>query len=160
MNQSSGAAGNIFPTKAAFAEYFGIDTNEIIPALIGAIEERSSPNLVSEGACQEVVIETPDLDQLPILRHFENDGGRYITSGVIVAKHPEHGQNLDFHRCMQFSGTEMAMRVVKGRHFDAFLEDLGQVDVAVCVGCGPNVLAAAATSVRDRYGRAGDRQCP
>jgi 2,5-furandicarboxylate decarboxylase 1 len=142
------AAGNIFPTKAAFAEYFGIDTNEIIPALIGAVEERSSPNLVSEGACQEVVIDTPDLDLLPILQHFENDGGRYITSGVIIAKHPEHGQNLDFHRCMQFSGTEMAMRVVKGRHFDAFLEDLGQVDVAVCVGCGPNVLAAAATSVQ------------
>lgn len=141
------AAGNIFPTKAAFAEYFGIDTNEIIPALIGAVEERSSPKLVSEGACQDVVIDTPDLDLLPILQHFENDGGRYITSGVVIAKHPEHGQNLDFHRCMQFSGTEMAMRVVKGRHFDAFLQDLGQVDVAVCVGCGPNLLAAAATSV-------------
>jgi 2,5-furandicarboxylate decarboxylase 1 len=48
---------------------------------------------------------------------------------------------------MQITGTEMAMRVVKGRHFDAFLEDLSQVDVAVCIGCGPNVLAAAATSV-------------
>mgnify|MGYP001825483596 CR=1 FL=1 len=142
------AAGNIFPTKAAFAEYFGIATNEIIPALIEAVEERSSPELVSEGACQEVVIDPPDLDLLPILQHFENDGGRYITSGVIIAKHPDHGQNLDFHRCMQFSGTEMAMRVVKGRHFDAFLKDLGQVDVAVCVGCGPNVLAAAATSVQ------------
>jgi UbiD family decarboxylase len=89
----------------------------------------------------------PDLDQLPILRHFDNDGGRYITSGVMIAKHPDHGQNLDFHRCMQISRTELAMRVVKGRNFDSFLRDLGQVDVAVCVGCGPNVLAAAATSV-------------
>jgi UbiD family decarboxylase len=48
---------------------------------------------------------------------------------------------------MQFSTQEMAMRVVAGRHFDTFLEDLGGVDVAVCVGCAPNVLAAAATSV-------------
>ena len=142
------AAGNIFPTKASFAAYFGIDQKEIIPALAGAIEERSSPNLVTEGACQEVHHETPDLNLLPILRHFEHDGGRYITSGVMIAKHPEYGQNLDFHRCMQFSGTEMAMRVVKGRHFDAFLEDLGAMDVAVCIGCGPNVLAAAATSVQ------------
>jgi len=39
------------------------------------------------------------------------------------------------------------MRVVKGRHFDAFLQELGHVDVAVCVGVPPNVLAAAATSV-------------
>jgi UbiD family decarboxylase len=48
---------------------------------------------------------------------------------------------------MQFSKTELAVRVVKGRHFDAFLEELGQVDVAVCIGTPPNVLAAAATSV-------------
>ena len=141
------AVGNIFPTKASFAEYFGYEIKEIIPALLSAIDKPSSPELVAEGACQEVVFVKPDLNQLPILRHFENDGGRYITSGVIVARHPAHGQNLDFHRCMQVSNTEMAMRVVKGRHFDAFLEDLRQVDVAICVGCGPNVLAAAATSV-------------
>jgi UbiD family decarboxylase len=48
---------------------------------------------------------------------------------------------------MQFSGNEMAMRVVAGRHFDTFLENLGEVDAAICVGCAPNVLAAAATSV-------------
>jgi len=140
-------AGNIFPTKAAFGDYFGLDSTEIIPTLTQAIENRSSPQEIFDAACQEVVREDLNLDQLPILRHFEDDGGRYITSGVIIARHPEYGQNLDFHRCMQVSSTEMVMRVVKGRHFDAFLEDLGQVDVAVCIGCSPNVLAAAATSV-------------
>jgi UbiD family decarboxylase len=141
------ASGNIFPSKDAFARYFNLQASDLIPTLIRAIEERSNPRQVAEGACQEVVVEKPNLDQLPILRHFEGDGGRYITSGVIAARHPDHGQNLDFHRCMQISSTEMAMRVVKGRHFDAFLEELGQVDVTMCVGCGPNVLAAAATSV-------------
>ena len=48
---------------------------------------------------------------------------------------------------MQFSKTEMAIRVVRGRHFDRFLEDLGSLDVAVCIGVPPHVLAAAATSV-------------
>ncbi|MCJ7695014.1 MAG: UbiD family decarboxylase, partial [Anaerolineaceae bacterium] len=65
----------------------------------------------------------------------------------MVAKHPVHGQNLDFHRRMQFSKTEMAVRVVKTRHFDTFLEDLGQVDVAICFGVSPAVMIAAATSV-------------
>jgi UbiD family decarboxylase len=87
------------------------------------------------------------LNILPILRHFDNDGGDFITSGVFIAKHPIHGQNMDFHRAMPFSATEMAIRVVKGRHFDAFLAVLGQVDVAICIGNAPNVLAAAATSV-------------
>ena len=41
----------------------------------------------------------------------------------------------------------MAVRVVRSRHFDTFLQDLKQVDVAICIGNAPNVLAAAATSV-------------
>ena len=48
---------------------------------------------------------------------------------------------------MQISATEMSVRVVKGRHFDAYLEDLGQVEVAICVGNTPNVLVAGAISV-------------
>ena len=139
--------GNLFPSKREFADYFGLTKEEIIPTLARAIERRSNPEVINEGVCQEVVVTNPDLDALPILRHFSADGGNYITSGVVVAKHPEYGQNLDFHRCMQFSGTEMAMRVVRGRHFDVFLQELGEVDVALCVGIAPNILAAAATSV-------------
>jgi len=139
--------GNLFPSKGAIADYFGIQVPGIIPLLSRAIENRSKPEVVESGACHQVVDLDPDLDRLPILKHFEGDGGSYITSGVFVVGHPQHGQNLDFHRCMQISPTEMAVRVVKGRHFDAFLEDLGQMDVAVCVGTPPNVLAAAATSV-------------
>jgi UbiD family decarboxylase len=90
---------------------------------------------------------SPDLDDLPILRHCETDGGNYISAGVVIAKHPAYGQNADFHRCMQFSKTEMAVRVVRSRHFDTFLQDRKGIEVAVCVGNAPNVLAAAATSV-------------
>lgn len=139
--------GNLFCTKAAFAGYFGIPVNQIIPTLARAIETRRPPEVVERPPCQEVVIEQPDLDALPLLLHSAVDGGRYISSGVVIARHPVYGQNVDFHRCMQFSPTEMAMRVVRSRHFDRFLQELGAVDVAVCVGCPPNVLAAAATSV-------------
>jgi UbiD family decarboxylase len=48
---------------------------------------------------------------------------------------------------MQFSKTEMAMRVVRSRHFDIYLHDLEEIEVAICVGNSPNVLAAAAMSV-------------
>lgn len=140
-------AGNLFCTKAGFAGYFGIPVSQIIPTLTRAIERRSPPEIVASAPCQEVVETAPNLDALPILRHCEQDGGNYISSGVMVARHPLHGLNVDFHRLMQFSPTEMAARVVRSRHFDTFLRDRGQVDVAVCIGNPPNVLAAAATSV-------------
>jgi 2,5-furandicarboxylate decarboxylase 1 len=139
--------GNLLCTKASFADYLGIGIAEIIPTLSMAIDERAPCQVVDEAPCQEVVHLSPDLDDLPILRHFENDGGKYITSGVVIAAHPEHGQNVDFHRCMQFSKTEMAVRVVRSRDFDTFLQDRGAVDVAICIGNAPNVLMAAATSV-------------
>ena len=76
----------------------------------------------------------------------KSDGGNYISSGIVLARHPQHGQNVDFHRCMQISRRELAMRVVQSRHFSQYLNELKAVDVAICVGNGPNVLAAAATS--------------
>lgn len=139
-------AGNLFTSKIAIADYFGISVKEMIPKLTQAIALPQPCRVVESGPCQEVIIPEPDLDALPILRHCCQDGGRYITSGVFTARHPVHGQNLDFHRCMQFSPGEMAVRVVKGRHFDLFLSELGQVDVAVCIGLPPSVLVAAATS--------------
>jgi UbiD family decarboxylase len=139
--------GNLFCTKASFADYLGIPVEQVIPHLAHAIDARRPCPIVHQAACQQVVVEQPDLETLPILRHCQGDGGNYISSGVVIAHHPQHGQNVDFHRCMQLSQAEMAMRVVKGRHFDTFLNELGAVEVAVCVGCPPNVLAAAATSV-------------
>lgn len=139
--------GNLFCTKTAFAAYFGLSPRDLIPVLARAAEERRPGTVVESAPCQEVVNLEPDLEALPILTHCEGDGGPYISSGVFVARHPVWGQNADFHRCMRLSKTEMAVRVVRGRDFDRFLQDLGAVDVAICIGNSPNVLAAAATSL-------------
>jgi UbiD family decarboxylase len=87
------------------------------------------------------------LDKLPILFHCEKDGGNYISSAVVITRDPDYGQNVDFHRAMQFSKDKFAIRVVRGRHFHQFLERNGELDVAFCIGNTPNVLIAGATSV-------------
>ncbi len=139
--------GNLFCGKGPFADYLGLQPSAIIATLSQAIDRRSPCQVVKTAPCQEVVISNPDLDDLPMLRHCAGDGGHYISSGVCIIKHPRYGQNADFHRCMQFSKTELAVRVVRSRHFDLFLQDLQALDVAICIGNPPNVLAAAATSV-------------
>jgi UbiD family decarboxylase len=139
--------GNLMCDKTSFAKHLGIEVAQLIPTLAEAIDNRAPCEVIDTAPCQEVVQIEPDLDDLPILNHFERDGGNYITSGVVVAAHPEYGQNLDFHRCMQFSKTEMAVRIVRTRDFDTFLRDRGEVDVAMCIGNAPHVMVAAATSV-------------
>ena len=139
--------GNVFCTKNVIASYFGITPADLIPMLSKAISERSEPEIVSNAPCQEIVESSIDLDKIPILFHCEKDGGNYISSAVVVTRDPDYGQNLDFHRAMQFSKDKFATRIVKGRHFYKFLEKNGEVEVAFCIGNTPNILIAGATSV-------------
>ena len=140
-------AGNIFPTKQTVADYLGCKVSELIPKISNAIENPSKPEVVEEAPCQEVEIDEIDLDKLPILFHCPSDGGNYISSGVVIAKSSEHGQNLDFHRCMQITKNKFVVRIVKKRNFDTFLNEQKEMPIAICVGNGANVLVAAATSV-------------
>ncbi|MHA2266416.1 MAG: UbiD family decarboxylase [Promethearchaeota archaeon] len=139
--------GNVFCTKDVIASYFGVAPADLIPMLSRAIEERSEPEILTKAPCQEVVESNVDLDKIPILFHGEKDGGNYVSSAVVVTRDPDYGQNLDFHRAMQYSKDKFATRIVKGRHFYQFLEKNGEVEVAFCVGNTPNILIAGATSV-------------
>jgi UbiD family decarboxylase len=141
-------AGNVFCTKESIADYFKITTADLIPQLTAAIDDRSPPEEISGAPCHEVIMDAVNLDKLPILKHNERDGGRYISSAVVVTKDPEFGQNLDFHRAMQFTENRMSTRIIKGRDFYKFLERSGEVEAAYCVGNTPNILVAAATSVK------------
>ena len=146
--QNYRVAGNIFSTKTSIADYFGISTDHLIPRLTEAIDKRSIPEIINNAPCQELIMDQVNLDNLPILKHNERDGGRYISSAVVVTKDPEYGQNLDFHRAMQYAKNRMSTRIIKGRDFYKFLDRTGEVDAAYCVGNTPNILVAAATSVK------------
>ncbi len=140
-------ACNIFPTKKQIARYLQVDTGDLLGRIIHAIEHPSRPEQVDRAPCQEVELESVDLDRLPLLFHCEKDGGNYITSGVVVARDAELGQNLDYHRMMQVGRDRLSVRVVSGRHFHRFLEKNRKMPMAVCIGNGANVMLAGATSV-------------
>ncbi len=138
-------AANIFPTKKHVAEAFECTTSELIPKMIKAIENPTKPEIIKKGECFEEELEV-DLDKLPILFHCEKDGGNYISSGVIIAKDSEHGQNMSFHRCMQLDKTKFSVRILQ-RHLNEFIEkNNGKLEIAMCVGNSPQVLLAGAIS--------------
>ena len=139
--------GNLICTKDVIASYFGVSAEDLIPMLSKAISEHSEPEIISKAPCQEIIEINIDLDKLPILFHCEQDGGNYISSAVVITRDPDYGQNMDFHRAMQFSKNKFSTRIVRDRHFDKFLEKNGELDVAFCIGNTPNILIAGATSV-------------
>ena len=139
--------GNLFCDKASFADYFGIRVNEIIPFLARAIDQRRPGEIVADAPCQEVVVTDPNLDTLPILRHCELDGGNYISSGVVITKHPQlrpERRLPSLHAILADRDGRAHRALAPLRHLPARSR---QLDVAICVGNSPNVLAAAATSV-------------
>ena len=138
--------GNLISSRELVASSLGIGEEQLLGALVGAINNPKKPEVVGSGPCQEVV-EDPDLNALPILRYMPKDGGKYIASAVCITKDPETGaRNSSFHRLMQMDGSHFAARIVEGRGTYTSLKKTGELDVAICVGNSVPVLLAGATS--------------
>ncbi len=66
------------------------------------------PRTVKSAPCQEV-IEEPDLEQLPIIKCWPQDGGKYITLPLVFTKDPENGQqNVGMYRMQVYDKKQPA----------------------------------------------------
>ncbi|HET7003063.1 MAG TPA: menaquinone biosynthesis decarboxylase [Puia sp.] len=103
-----------------------------------------------KGECQAVVLESPDLNKLPIITCWPKDGGPFITLPVIHTKDPETGiRNVGMYR-MQLIGEKVTgmhwhKHKVSARHFEAYKKLKKRMPVAVAMGGDP-VYAYAATA--------------
>jgi 4-hydroxy-3-polyprenylbenzoate decarboxylase len=101
------------------------------------------PKVVSgKGACQEVVMEKPDLSKLPILKCWPQDGGRFITLPAIHTKDPVSGtRNIGMYRMQVFDDTMTGMHwhkhKVSARHFNEYKKLGKRMPVAVALGGDP-----------------------
>jgi len=133
---------NVCASRELVALALGVKPGELLRTLLRAIERPGEPERIKARGYREL---PPDLGLLPILLHYPFDGGRYLTGGVVVARDPELGINLSFHRMMVVGRNEVVIRILP-RHLHTFLER-GLREFAVCVGCAPHVLLSAATSL-------------
>ena len=141
------AVGNIFSTRAKIAEAMGIAPADIVKHMLYAIDHPVDTAVIAdpEFRYQEL---PADLMRLPICKYFPEDGGRYISSGVIVA---EYGgkRNVSFHRMMIMDGDSIAVRLVPRHLYTMFNNAKAngeELKVSICIGNRPEVLLAAATS--------------
>ena len=106
------------------------------------------PKRVRHAACQELE-EPPDLQQLPIMKCWPKDAGRFLTCGMVLTHDPETDvRNLGIYR-MQVVGPDrvlMHWQIQKGGGFHYWkAQQQGKaLAVAVVIGGDPIYYLAAA----------------
>src|SRR5579872_3198577 len=68
------------------------------------------PKTVSGGSCQDVVIDDPDLTQLPVLTTWPLDAGPFITLPLVITKDRKTGRgNVGMYRMQVYGAHETGM---------------------------------------------------
>jgi len=115
-----------------------------------------APRRVGRAPCQEVVEENPDLFELPALKCWPGDGGRFLTLPMVITRHPETGQrNVGMYRMQIYDGRTTGMHwhphKVGAEHFRRG-EALGRrLPVAVALGSDPAVIYAATAPLPEEF---------
>jgi 4-hydroxy-3-polyprenylbenzoate decarboxylase len=106
----------------------------------------AAPRTVSEAPCQEVVETTdPSLAELPVLRCWPGDAGRYITLPAVFTRDPRTGaRNVGMYRLQVFDDRTLGMhwQTHKGgaEHESHATE---RMPVAIALGGDPALIYAA-----------------
>jgi 4-hydroxy-3-polyprenylbenzoate decarboxylase len=117
-----------------------MDALKMLP-MVGRLRDLM-PKTVKDAPCQEIVRRDGTLDELPILRCWPEDGGRYITFPLVITRDPESGQrNVGTYRMQVYDGRTTGMhwqRHKGGAQHYRVAERLGRrLEVAVALGPEP-----------------------
>ena len=135
----------LFAAKRRVAWSLGVGEDEVDQVYREREDAPLEPVLMSGPApCQEIVLtgDQIDLFSLPILRHYERDGGRYVTAGLQVAKDPTTGtRNVSIHRMLLLDRNHLTVFAPLGRHLRTIIErwhERGErAAVATAIGSEP-----------------------
>lgn len=107
------------------------------------------PRSVDQGKVQEVIV-TDDIDlfKLPFATHSRADAGKYITSGVVLARDPSHGTiNTGMYRMMIHDSQTITVNAAPdhdlGRIFASARELDQTVEIAIVIGHHPAYFIAS-----------------
>ncbi len=148
------AAGNLFANRDLLALGLGIQGPNLVSKLQDAIDSPSDSKGTVAGFSESSWDhnERADLSKLPILKHFENEAGRYLTAGIVVAKFPNSSsENLSFHRMLVLDKDKVAARIVP-RHLNQIMKEGRGEKIRVSVAIGPPPAVFVAASLQTKFG--------
>ncbi|MDP6562556.1 MAG: UbiD family decarboxylase [Candidatus Thalassarchaeum sp.] len=110
-----------------------------------------APRKVSKGACQQVVMEEPDVTRLPIPRTWPEDAGPFMTLPLVVTADPNTGEhNMGMYRSQVFGPREVGLHWQAHKHgADHADAATGRMPVAICLGGPPGLTFSAISPLPD-----------
>lgn len=109
------------------------------------------PKYVKNAPCQEMVMEEPDLDKIPILKCWPQDGGPFVTLPLVFTKNPATGKrNVGMYRLQKYDSRTTGMHWHIHKNGAENFRDMKakggeRIEAAVAIGTDP-VLTYAATA--------------
>ena len=112
----------------------------------------SFPKLETSGPVTEITSSSASFEDLPILKSWPDDAGRFITLGLVATKHPETGvRNLGVYRIQILDSTHALMHWQKhkrGAHHSDISKDKGEkIPTAIIIGGEPATIFSSIAPV-------------
>jgi len=112
----------------------------------------SFPKPENNGPVTEITSNLASFDNIPILKSWPNDAGRFITLGLVATKHPETGiRNLGVYRIQIVDSTHALMHWQKhkrGAHHGEIAKEKGEkIEAAIIIGCEPATIFSSIAPV-------------
>jgi 4-hydroxy-3-polyprenylbenzoate decarboxylase len=106
------------------------------------------------GACQDVIIRDPDIQKLPVLHCWPEDGGKFVTLPLVHTKDPVNGtRNTGMYRMQIFDEKTTGMHWHRHKggagHYEKYREKGRKMPVAVALGGDPVYTYTATAPLPD-----------
>lgn len=138
----------------------GLSRMEVPSGLLGKIKKLPElskmagafPKLVDSGPVAEVASKDASLGELPVLKSWPDDAGRFITMGMVATKHPGTGvRNIGMYRMQVVDDTHALVHWQKhkrgARHGDMARDRGEKIPAAVIIGADPATIFSSIAPV-------------
>lgn len=110
------------------ASLFGVAREQVpfrIAAAVGKWQKNKAAlpaKVLDRAPANEVIENEPDLSTLPLPVHALKDGGPYLDSSLVVARHPDTGGlNVSIHRMQMTHKDRLSFLIDPGRHLGEYV---------------------------------------
>lgn len=142
----------VLSDREVIADGLNMDMDKMVKEWSEREEHKAPYAKVEKGAANEVINMEPNLFELPLGIHSQDNAGRYITGGIVIAKHPEKNvQNASYNRCQLVDKDKLHVRMMPPQDLGVYFEiaeELGQpLDIAIVIGAPVSLMFSAASKI-------------